>query len=133
MELKYNNNNIEKICKKLGISLLVLHGSYAKGIANKDSDIDVGVLYGKKATSEDFFGLFNAFADVFSGKFDPVLLNNAEPLISYQVAIKGKPIYERTKGDFEKYRMMAIGRYFDTKKFRELEKEYIKRAVDTIK
>jgi len=129
MELKYDQKSINALCKKHNFELLVLHGSYAKGTAGKNSDIDIGILEKNKFNFDNYRKILNDFEDVFGDKFDPVFLNGAEPLISYQVALKGKPLFEKTEGTFNNFRLQAIGRYMDTKKFRDLEKIYIKRAV----
>ena len=126
MERQFNQKEIERLCRQSGISLLVLHGSYAKGTATDKSDIDVGILSQHKT---DPFKIFRDFGGIFGDKFDPVFLNNAEPMISYQVALSGKPLFESAKGVFNNFKVTAIARYQDTKKFRDLEKYYIKKAV----
>ncbi|MFO7865933.1 MAG: nucleotidyltransferase domain-containing protein [Candidatus Aminicenantes bacterium] len=132
-----NSLNIDKkklasLCRKFGILLVVLHGSYAAGRAGKKSDIDIGILAGQKYDADTRMNLLNDFSDLFGDKFDPVFLNGAEPLISYQVAIHGRPLYEERKGLFQQFQIQAAARYRDTKKFRQMEKMYIKKAVDKI-
>ncbi len=132
-----NSLNIDKrklasLCPKYGILLVVLHGSYAAGRAGKKSDIDIGILAGQKYDAETRMNLLNDFSDLFGDKFDPVFLNGAEPLISYQVAIHGRPLYEERKGLFQQFQIQAAARYRDTKKFRQMEKMYIKKAADKI-
>jgi predicted nucleotidyltransferase len=130
--LKYVDFDTKKIkayCKKYKIKLLVLHGSLAKGTATKESDIDIGILSEDKIEGDQYFEILKDFGEVFGDKFDPVFLNGAEPLISYQVAMGGKPLFEKIKGAFANFQLQAIARYIDTKKLRDMEKDYIKRAV----
>ena len=132
-----NSLNIDKkklasLCKKYGVLLVVLHGSYAAGRAGKKSDIDIGIMAGQKYDADTRMNLLNDFSDLFGDKFDPVFLNGAEPLISYQAAIHGRPLYEERKGLFQQFQIQAAARYRDTKKFRQMEKMYIKKAVDKI-
>ena len=132
-----NSLNIDKkilaiLCRKYGILLAVLHGSYAAGRERKKSDIDIGILAGQKYEAQTRMNLLNDFSDLFGDKFDPVFLNGAEPLISFQVAIHGKPLYEERKGLFQQFQLQAAARYRDTKKFRQMEEMYIKKAVDKI-
>lgn len=128
-ELKFDNSALEKLCQKHNLKLLVLHGSYAKGQATDKSDLDIGILGQKKISFKEYSSILNDFGDLFGDKFDPAFLNDAEPMICYHVATAGRPLFEYDKGDFAEYKLQAISRYMDTKKFRELEKIYIKKAV----
>ena len=127
--LKIDKNKIRKSCKKHDVMLLILHGSYAKGLTTPKSDIDVGILIKGKLTGEKHSELIKDFGGIFGDKFDPVFLNNAEPMITYHVAISGTLLYEAKRGTFAAFKVQAIARYQDTKKFRDMEKAYIKRAA----
>jgi predicted nucleotidyltransferase len=129
MYMKVPKKKIEALCRKHRVILMILHGSHATGRANCQSDIDIGILTKAKIDSDRHLRLLHDFSDIFGDKFDPVILNGAEPLISYQVAIHGKPLFEQRKGAFASFQVQAIARYLDSKKFRDLEKIYIKRAI----
>lgn len=129
MDLKLDKERLKKLCQKYHIKLMILHGSYASGNAASKSDIDIGILGGEKFDSGSKIDILEDFSEVFGDKFDPVFLNGAEPLISYQVAIHGKPIYEETQGLFQRFRIQAVAKYMDSKKFRDMEKLYLKRAI----
>jgi len=129
MNQNIDEQRLKQLCQKYGILLVIIHGSYAKGNARKESDIDIGLLSRKKFDADDKLNILNDLGEVFGDRFDPVFLNGAEPLICYQVSIHGKPLYEDKKGIFENFRIQAIARYMDSKKFRNLEKSYLKRAV----
>jgi len=117
------------LCKKYDVKLLILHGSYAKGTATEKSDLDVGLLFKNGIKKIDYFKVIGDFEELFGNNFDPALLNGTEPMINYQVALNGKVLYEDKKGDFNNYKIGSIAKYMDTKKFRELERLYIKRAI----
>ncbi len=129
MNPKINKERLKNLCQKYNIQLLILHGSYATGKAEDKSDIDIGILSQEKFDLNNQLNILNDFSEVFGDKFDPVFLNGAEPLISYQVAIHGKPLFEETKGIFQRFRIQAVARYMDSKKFRIMEKSYLKRAI----
>lgn len=129
MNQKIDEERLKQLCQKYNILLVILHGSHAKGNARGQSDVDIGILSRKKYDSSEQLNILNDFGEVFGDRFDPVFLNGAEPLISYQVAIHGKSLYEEKKGIIERFRIQAIARYMDSKKFRILEKSYLKRAV----
>lgn len=127
--LHLDKNKIEQLCAEHNIKLLILHGSYAKGKATDKSDIDVGILFKQSVDKAKYFAVLRDFGGVFGDKFDPVFLNGVEPMISYHTAAAGIPLFEQKRGLFAEFRVQSIGRYLDTKKFRLLEKEYVKKAA----
>lgn len=129
MNLRIDKEGLKKLCQKNGILLIVLHGSYAEGNEREKSDIDIGILSRKKFGSSKQLNILSELGEVFGDRFDPVFLNDAEPLISYRVAIHGKPLFEDEESIFQRFRIQAIAKYMDSKKFRTLEKSYLKRAI----
>lgn len=129
MNLRIDEERLKKLCQKYGILLIILHGSYAKGNVRGKSDIDIGILSRKKFDSGNQLNILNDLGEVFGDRFDPVFLNSAEPVINYQVAIHGKSLFEEKEGIFQRFRIQAIARYMDSKKFRIMEKSYLKRAI----
>ena len=130
MELvNYNKKDLRDICHRYNLSLVILHGSYTKGLITHNSDIDIGILGESRTIKNKYFDLLNDLSSTFGEKVDPVFLNGAEAMITYHVAISGQPLYEKTKGLFNSFKVGAIARYMDTKKFRVLEKEYIKSVI----
>lgn len=130
MSLNYNKENLKKICERYDLSLLILHGSYAKGTSTSKSDIDIGFLGEPEIIKEKYFDILRDFSGLFGDKFDPVFLNGAEAMITYQVTRDGIPLYEKRKGLFNSFKVAAISRYLDTRKFRLLEKRYIKMSIE---
>lgn len=129
MDLSYDKVKLDEVCVKYGFSLVILHGSYVKGITTDNSDIDIGLLGMPKIIKEKYFDIIRNFSSVFGDKFDPVFLNGAEAMITYHTAVNGILLYEKIKGLFNSFKVYAISRYMDTKKFRLLEKEYIKSTI----
>ena len=127
--LNYDQNSLDNLCRKYNLSMVILHGSYAKGITTSQSDIDIGILGDPKIIEEKYFDILNDFSSIFGDKFDPVFLNGAEAMITYQVTKNGTPLYEKVKGLFNSFKVCALTRYLDTKKFRTLEKQYLKSAI----
>ncbi len=127
--LNYNKESLKEICEKYGLSLLILHGSYVKGTAIFTSDIDIALLGEPQLIKEKYFDILGDFSSLFGDKFDPVFLNGAEAMITYQVAKCGVPLYEKTKGLFNSFKVAALARYQDSRKFRVLEERYIKMAI----
>jgi predicted nucleotidyltransferase len=129
MLFNYNKDDFKRLCQKYNLSLVILHGSYAKGIVTSKSDIDIAFLGEPDIINERYFDILKDFSSIFGDRFDPVFINGAEAMITYHVALNGIPIYEKTKGLFNSFKVSAVARYLDTKKFRLLEKRYIKSAI----
>ena len=129
MLLNYNKDDFKQLCQKYDLSLVILHGSYSKGIVTSRSDIDIGFLGEPGIINEKYFDILKDFSSIFGDRFDPVFINGAEAMITYHVALKGIPLYEKRKGLFNSFKVGAIARYLDTKKFRLLEKQYIKSTI----
>ncbi|MDI6732288.1 MAG: nucleotidyltransferase domain-containing protein [Candidatus Margulisbacteria bacterium] len=129
-QINIDEEKIRALCQRHNIKLLILHGSYAKGKATSQSDIDIGILCNESIKDfKKYSAIINDFCGVFGDKFDPVFLNGVEPLISYHTVMHGLVLYQANKHDYANYKIQTIGRYLDTKKSRELEKEYVKRAI----
>lgn len=131
--LNFNQNEFKSTCEKYNLLLVILHGSYTKGLLSPKSDIDVGFLGDIVTIKERYLDILKDFSEFFGDKFDPVFLNGAEAMITYQVALHGKPLYEKRAGLFNEFKLAAISRYMDTKKFRILEKEYLKSSIKGVK
>jgi uncharacterized protein len=68
--IKKIEDNKEKI-KELGAIKIILIGSYAKDIANQNSDIDFLVEFTKgRGLFDDFIGLHHLLEDLFNKKID---------------------------------------------------------------
>lgn len=116
------------LLRALGVRLVVLFGSRARGTQRRDSDVDVGVLMDaaspglldrRRVEIADSLGL--------TGEVDMVFLDDAEPLLLFEVATTGRPIYEHEPGTFEAFRLRAVKRYYDTAWIRRVEAEALRR------
>jgi predicted nucleotidyltransferase len=112
---------------KNNVRLAVLHGSQAKGSANKNSDWDVGILADRKLDLDDRLALADAFAKKFNvpeEKIDIADLRAASPLLQFHVAKEGK-LLEGSPSDFLQYKIFAWKHYESTKKFRKFREQFL--------
>jgi hypothetical protein len=102
------------------IRFVYLFGSVAKGIQNKLSDVDLGVFVDSSTLSSKLhpYGfrayLITELMELLkSDRVDVVILNEASPLLRFQVVRYGLPIYERDRPERIQFQASAFCRYFD--------------------
>lgn len=107
------------------LELAFLMGSYAKGTARKDSDVDVAVLFSSTLSSSDILDLNLRLSAVLKKEVDLVVLNTAGPIIKMQALKTGILIY-RTKNTYEDFFTHTLYEYEDLKYYRqEIEKNIL--------
>lgn len=108
-----------------GLELAFLMGSYAKGTARKDSDVDVAVLFSSTPSSSDILDLNLRLSVVSKKEVDLVVLNTAGPIIKMQALKTGIIIY-RTNHTYEDFFTRTLCEYDDLKYYRqEIEKNIL--------
>jgi predicted nucleotidyltransferase len=106
------------------LELVVLFGSTVAGRARPDSDVDVAV---RCKAGADLDALFAVLAPrLKTDRLDLVDLRRAGPLLAFQVARSGVPLFERSPGAFREFQSLASRRYADTSRLRDAQK----RAID---
>lgn len=105
-----NTNSIEEIketiipiLKNYPISKAILFGSYAKGKASKNSDIDLYIDTNGKLKGLDFVGLLETLSDTLGRDIDLIDKTHIEPdsLIRQEIENEGTVIYEKSE-DYSK-------------------------------
>jgi len=112
---------IERMRKSMGrykqVRAVYLFGSAACGKTGKLSDIDVAVLLKKMPDAKGLLalklGLISEFSGVFgSNRIDFVLLNDAAPLLAFEVISKGQLVYGK-RGDVAEFEANISMQYHD--------------------
>ncbi len=65
MNLKYDKEQLNRICEEKGIKSLVLFGSYARGDNNSQSDVDLLMKYKYPVGLLSHANVQNTLADLF--------------------------------------------------------------------
>lgn len=104
----------------------MVFGSQARRSAQPDSDLDVGVLF--RTTTRDLIDRLGPVRETLAvgDRLDLVPLNGAPALLLREVALDGKPVFERFPGAWERFRVVAFKRYMDSGKFRRLQAEHLR-------
>ncbi|MGH2708311.1 MAG: type VII toxin-antitoxin system MntA family adenylyltransferase antitoxin [Actinomycetota bacterium] len=111
----------------MGVELLILFGSRARGQAHPDSDLDVGALFAP-GVDADLATRLEVVRGLLGGsdRLDLVLLNRADPLLLHEVTLTGRSVFEAYSGALEEFRIRAVKRYFDTEWLRKAEAEVLR-------
>ncbi|MDI6732065.1 MAG: nucleotidyltransferase domain-containing protein [Candidatus Margulisbacteria bacterium] len=124
--MKIDLKKIERLAASNNVDLVVLYGSQLTNYVNARSDIDIAVhVKTAKIEYPAFSKMLGDFVGIFGDKLDLVLLNEAPPLLKYQIAVYGKVLYEEKEGLFDSFKILSSRFYADTKKFRDLNSVYI--------
>lgn len=100
VDFKSKKLKIAKLAKKHHLCYVVLYGSYAKGQARPNSDIDIAILGKKFIEFQELINLINEFVDIFeTDEVDIKSLHHTDALFRYQVTRDGILLY----GDQHEY------------------------------
>lgn len=107
--------------------MLVLFGSSAGGKPKTSRDIDLAVKF-KNGTIISKLDLIYKLDDFcMEKKMDLVLLTaDTDPLLLYEIFMKGVCLFERKKNLFEMDKLRAWKLYLDTDKIRNMRGKYLK-------
>ncbi|MDD3314358.1 MAG: nucleotidyltransferase domain-containing protein [Syntrophaceticus sp.] len=125
---KLYKKDFADFCKAHGIALAILFGSRATGKAKPKSDIDLGVCLTTptrqhRALQSDLIHFLK------TDTIDLVILNYASPLLKFQVAKTGKPLYQEEPGAFAAYCSLALRQHSDAKLFYQATDSYLNRLI----
>ena len=111
--------------KRESVRVAYLFGSHARGDARADSDLDFAVLF-ENPDLESFRSLWADIHDVLgSAPFDLVTLNNADPVLCFDVIREGKPLFWRSDDELNDFERRAWHRYQDTRHMRAIGDYYL--------
>lgn len=113
-----------RVGQELRCRLVVLFGSVSRGQGARAGDLDLGVL---GPGPLDTVALTNRFIrELKLQEVDVADLSRADPLLLALIARDGTPLYEGSPGEFARFASLALRRYADTRKFREVERQEIR-------
>ena len=125
------NKDYEKLMCLIGADIIFLFGSVLTENFRPDSDIDVGVYFENR--NYDKSSICDAVMDFFrTEQIDVAFLNEAAPLLLYQVVKKGKPTAYKNYKALVEFRLRCLKQYWETKKFRKLKELVLKNALEKL-
>jgi predicted nucleotidyltransferase len=125
---------MQQVGERFDLSLVVRFGSTATGRERDGSDVDVAVWTTRpyRDRGEEFLGELEAALDEViedERELDVVLLNDADPVLLFEVASTGQCLYEQTPVSFIEFRSWAARVYDDTEKFRRANRAWLEERL----
>ena len=125
------NQDYEKLMRLIGADIIFLFGSVLSDNFREDSDIDIGIYF--ESREYDKNSVYDAIIDFFrTERIDIAFLNEASPLLLYQVVKKGKPVAYRNYTMLVEFRLRCLKQYWETKKFRKMKEYLLKKSLERI-
>lgn len=126
--------NNKKFLNKYHLELLVFIGSYGTNeYIPRESDMDIAFLSNSPLNESQTLNLLNEVSSLIKcSNLDLINLTFASGLLKYKVAAAGRLIYEKKQGLFERYKLYCYRYYYDTKKFRQMRREYFEKKMEEL-
>ncbi len=102
---------IKTINEQLNTDFIILFGSFAKGTAREDSDIDLAYFSDQKLSSYERFTLAGDLAAIAGREVDLVDLKQIDTVFTMQIFSEGVPIYIKDDNEFTRQKMRAYSMY----------------------
>jgi len=88
-------NAVQTIAPQYGIDKVYLFGSYARGDATEESDVDFRIVEGEKITLLDIGGLYEDFIEALESRIDIVMTDNMSATFYDFIKNEEKLIYAK--------------------------------------
>jgi uncharacterized protein len=127
-EVHVDSDALRAVARRYDLRLVVLFGSHAKGRALPRSDVDVAVLARKRPWGDlDWeLDLEADLCSAFPGReVDLALLNGASPLLAFEVASSGRPLFEEDSMTFSGFRSHAARAFYDDEPRMRRQAQYV--------
>lgn len=102
---------VDKIVQTLNPSFILLFGSYAKGTAHAESDIDLAYHSSKELSTYERFILASELAGLVGCEVDLVDIRTIDTVFTMQVFEQGVPIYIKEENELMRQKMRAYSMY----------------------
>ena len=135
LNIAEHQEQLNRIFATHGVALAYLFGSQAEAKAGPLSDVDIAVLLGPQVPREQWFDtqldLISELTSLWHrNDVDVVILNQATPVLAYEVVRFGQVLYEVEPGTRVDYEVAALRRYVDTKPLRQLQDRHLLERVE---
>lgn len=129
-ELEKMQQTVEAVACELGLDLVLLFGSYARGKTHKKSDLDVAVHGSRRLTPYEIAQISFMLSQELKHKNVEIIdLRTAPSLLLRRIAQEGKLLYEREAQLFARFRIYAFKRYMEAQPLLKLREAALDKFV----
>ena len=100
-----------------------IFGSYAKDNIRKDSDIDIAIYLKDSIGSYEYLDMKMKLSEALKREVDLVILNDATPLLKYEIHKNNILLFTNDKSIESKYKVKTLFEYNDMKRYLDLSYE----------
>ncbi len=126
------SKDYQRLMYLTGADIIFLFGSVVSDRFRADSDIDIGVYF--ENLRYDKTTVYDIILDFFqTEKIDVAFLNEASPLLLYQIIKKGKPLAWKSHAMLVEFRLRSLKKYWETKKFRKIREHLLKNSIQEMR
>lgn len=119
----------EKLMQLIGADIIFLFGSVLSNSFREDSDIDIGIYF--ESIRYDKNSVCDTIIDFFrTERIDVAFLNEASPLLLYQVVKKGKLMAYKSYTKMVEFQLRCLKKYWETSKFRKMKERVLKDYIE---
>jgi len=127
-------DDLERVARRLSedsrVEAVYLFGSQANGEAHDRSDVDLAVLLGEDVSLADELRLRAVAVDeLHRDDIDFVILNDAPPLLRYEVVMGGRRLFVRNDASADDFEYRAVLLFLDTDYLRRMQHEIRREAL----
>jgi len=125
---------IEELNIKKNTEMAILFGSQARGDYKNSSDVDIALLmeeeFLKNKNILDFRSkLISVFSSEIKKDCDIILINQAPPLLKYQIVKYGRKIYMDQDFDYSSFFSLTLKEYFDFKFYQDFQNKMLLQRI----
>lgn len=100
-----------------------IFGSYAKGNVREDSDIDISIYLKDNIYTYEYLDMKMQLSEVIKREVDLIILNDATPLLRYEIYKNNILLFTRDKSVESRYKVKTLFEYNDMKRYLDLSYE----------
>ncbi len=127
-----NDLGLERVAQRHAIRLLLQFGSTVSGHVHRRSDVDLAALLDRPSLSfGEYADLLHDLQSLYPDReVDLVLINRADPLLLKKITDTCRLLYGPVRR-LQELKIYAFKRYQDHRKYFELERDFVIRAVNS--
>ncbi|MBC8588818.1 type VII toxin-antitoxin system MntA family adenylyltransferase antitoxin [Paratissierella segnis] len=114
------NKSKDILIKHENIIFAYIFGSYAQGKIRSDSDIDIAIYLENSIDMETYFEIKISLMEACKREIDLVILNDATPLLKYEIYRNNILLFTRDKTEETNYKVKVLFEYNDINRYLDL-------------